>query len=58
MKIWPRRKKGDKAEKRSGKIEIKSAQSTAKLELLTYAFAEDNAAHTIALLASFFAFLQ
>ena len=36
----------------------KWAQSTAKVELLTYAFAQDNAAYTVALSASSFASLQ
>jgi len=31
---------------------------TAEVELLTYAFAEDNAAYTVALSTSSFAFLQ
>ena len=36
----------------------KWAQSTAKVEFLIYAFAEDDAAYTVAWSASSFAFLQ
>ena len=38
--------------------ETKWEQSTAKVELLVYAFPEDDAAYTVALSASSFAFLQ
>ena len=69
MKFWSRRKKKKGTRQKSasgdriGKLVLhfhgtKWAQSTAKVELLTYAFAKDNAAYAVALSASSFAFLQ